>query len=251
MKEIEWWQSFFGEAFFNFELKSKEREIKAKKEVNFILKVLKIPKDALILDLACGAGRHSIELARRGYRVVGIDFKKDYINYCKEKAKKLSLDNVKFMQGDMRRLNFKNKFDFVISIYTSFGYFSDEENLKVLKRIANALKKGGKLLIDVNNRDFLIKHFGKKGFTKLKEGYILEERNFDLSASVITTKWTFLSRNKKKISVSKTVSRAYSYHELKNMLEKVGLKVIKSFGSFKSEKVSFDSNRLILVGQKG
>ncbi len=245
---MEWWQKFFDKNFLTFGLE--DREKRAKKEVDFILKVLKIPKDALILDLACGIGRHSIELAKRCYNVTGIDFTKEYIKYCKERTRKLSLDNLKFIQMDMRKLNFKNKFDFIINIYTSFGYFTDKENLDVLRRMVKALKKNGKLLIDVNNRDFLIKHFGKKGLKKLKYGYILEEREFDFSKSRINTKWTYLSKNKKKIGINMTSSRAYSYHELEAMFEISGLKVIKNFGGFKREKVSFDSNRLILVGQK-
>jgi len=71
---MKWWQGFFDKTYLNFDLKPRER--RAKKEVDFILKVLKVPKNALILDLACGAGRHSIKLAKRDYRVVGIDFNK-------------------------------------------------------------------------------------------------------------------------------------------------------------------------------
>jgi SAM-dependent methyltransferase len=246
---MEWWQSFFDETFLNFGLKPFEE--KAEKEVDFILNVLKIPKNALILDLACGVGRHSIELAKRGYKVVGVDFKKDYINYCKEKARKLSLKNARFIQTDMRKLKFKNKFDAVISVYTSFGYFkSEEENLEALRNMAKALKKNGKFFIDVANRDFLVKHFRRIGLTKLKQGYIKEERSFEFSTSKVNAKWTFLSKDKRKISENKSSCRVYSYHELKNMFESVGLKVIKSFGNFKGEEISSDANRLILVGQK-
>jgi len=175
---------------------------------------------------------------------------KDYINYCKERARKLSL-KTKFIQADMRKLKFKNQFDVIINIYTSFGYFkSEEENLEILRKIAKALKKNGKFLIDMFNRDYIVKHFKKKGSTKLRQGYILEERDFDFSTSIINAKWVFLSKNKRKISEKKSSVRAYSYHELKNMFEKVGLKVIKSFGNFKGEKVSSDTKRLILVGKK-
>ena len=246
---MEWWKSFFDKTYLEFGLSPKEE--KAKKEVDFILKVLRIPKNALILDLACGIGRHSIELAKRGYRVVGIDFKKEYVDYCKERAKKLSLRNVKFMQMDMRDLNFKNKFDFIINIFTSFGYFkTEEENLRVLRKIVRALKKNGRFLIDVSNRDSILKRFRERDLTKLKEGYILEKRSFDFSTSKINTKWIFLSKSKKKISEKTTSSRAYSYHELKSILENSGLKVIKSYGNFKGEKISQDTRRLILIGQK-
>jgi len=245
---MKWWQSFFDKTYLNFGLKPLER--KAKEEVDFILKVLKITKNTLILDIGCGAGRHSIKLAKRGYRIVGIDFKRDYINHCKERARKLSL-KTKFMQVDMRNLKFKNKFDVVINVFTSFGYFkSEEENLEVLRKIAKALKKNGKFLIDVTNRDYIIKHFKKKGLTKLKYGYIRKERYFDFSTSIVNAKWTFLSKNKRKISEKKISCRVYSYHELKNMFEKVGLKVIKSFGNFKGEKISSNTKRLILIGRK-
>jgi ubiquinone/menaquinone biosynthesis C-methylase UbiE len=245
---MEWWQTFFDKNFSTIGIEG--RNDRAKKEVDFILKVLRVPKSALTLDLACGIGRHSIELAKRGYNVVGTDFNKEYIEHCKERAKELSLDNVRFMQMDMRKLNFKNKFDFIINIWTSFGYFSEEENLDTLRRMSKALKKNGKLLIDVANRDFLIKHFDKRSLAKFKGGYMLEEREFDYSKSVFNSRFTYFSKNKKKIGSKMTYSRVYSYHELKNMFESVGLKVVGSFGSFKGERVSFDNKRLILIGQK-
>jgi len=245
---MKWWKNFFDKTYLNFGLKPLER--KTKKEVDFILKTLKIPKNALTLDLACGLGRHSIELAKRGYNVVGIDLEKEYIKSCKERARNLSL-KVKFIQSDMRNLNFRNKFDFIINIFTSFGYFkTDKENLDVLRRISRALKKNGKFLIDTVNRDYIVKHFKKKGLTKLKYGYIREERDFDFSTSVVNARWTFFSKNRRKISEKKTSCRVYSYHELKSMFENIGLKVIKSFGNFKGEKISFNTKRLILIGQK-
>ncbi len=244
---MKWCQKFFDKTYSEFDLKNKER--KAKKQVDFILKILKIPKNALILDLACGLGRHSIELSKRGYNVVGVDFKREYIRQCKEKARKFRL-KTKFMQGDMRKLKFKNKFDVVLNLFTSFGYFSDDENLDVLRKMARALKKNGKIIMDVSNRDFIIKHFRKSRLSKLKPGYLLEERKFDFSTSRINATWTFLSKNKRKISEKKISCRIYSYHELKNMFEKVGIKIIKNFGSFKGEPISAKTKRLIIVGKK-
>lgn len=93
------------------------------------------------MDLGCGYGRHSLELAKRGYKVVGLDYSGYMINLARKKAKKENL-NIKFIKGDMRKINFENHFDYVLSFFTSFGYFTKEsERLRVIKEVYRALKK--------------------------------------------------------------------------------------------------------------
>lgn len=243
-----WWKNFFGRNFLTFGLKP--REEKAKKEVDFLVDVLDLPRRAKILDLACGAGRHSMELAKRGYRVVGVDFNKEHLEYAKKKAKKFRV-KVEFIQCDMIKLDFVGQFDAVINMFTSFGYFdTEEENFKVLENVATALKNGGKFLIDTANRDYILKHFEKMGWGKVDEGYILEERDFDFSTNHVKTKWTFFSDKKREIVEKESSVRMYSLHELKAMFERVGLRLVKGFGGFEKEEISPDAKRLILIAQK-
>jgi 2-polyprenyl-3-methyl-5-hydroxy-6-metoxy-1,4-benzoquinol methylase len=126
-------------------------------EINFITKVLKLPDQASILDLYCGYGRHAIELAKLGFQVTGIDATADFLNIARQKAKEAKI-NLSFVQLDMRELDYHEKFDAVINMFAAFGYFSDEENTQVLERVAKALHPGGLFLIDLLNREWMIRN---------------------------------------------------------------------------------------------
>lgn len=129
----------------------------AVQEVEGILKYLSLPARALaasapkILDLACGWGRHAIELAARGYRVTGLDISE----FMLEEAKRRAIERevaVRWVQGDARQMKFKGEFDAVLNIFTSFGYFEDDrENVKVLEKVKQALVLDGQFLLDVDN----------------------------------------------------------------------------------------------------
>ncbi len=92
-----------------------------------------MPAGSKILDLACGYGRHTIPLAKMGYDMTGLDYTEKFIQMAEEKAKEENLQ-IEFLVGDMRKIPFENHFAGVISYFTSFGFFSDEENFEVLKR---------------------------------------------------------------------------------------------------------------------
>lgn len=104
-----------------------------------------------ILDIACGTGGPTIELARRGYRVVGLDASPQMLEIAREKAKKMRIDVV-FKLGDMRKLDFNEEFDAVTCFFSSLGYnLSDEDIMNTLKGVYNSLRKGGVFIADVPN----------------------------------------------------------------------------------------------------
>jgi 2-polyprenyl-3-methyl-5-hydroxy-6-metoxy-1,4-benzoquinol methylase len=145
-------------------------------EVDFIEKEINFDKSKKILDTGCGTGRHSIELAKRGYPVTGIDLSESQLKKAVEKAKNEKV-NVNFIRADARDLNFKNEFDLVLMICE--GAFplmeTDEMNFKILKNAEKALKQSGKLILTTLNalfplfhsvKEFLITHgFDSKGHT--------------------------------------------------------------------------------------
>lgn len=242
---MEWWKSFWNEYYLPV---LEARKNLTKKEVDFVENVLSVPRRSKILDLASGIGRHSIELAKRGYDVTGCDFSKVYIDYAKRKAKEKSVD-VDFQRADMRKINFRNKFDAAICMYTSFGYFSDKENFDVLSRVNSSLKPNGKFVIDVVNRDLLLKNFAKKIETRAGNVRMLQRNDsFDYENSRMNASWTIYS-GKKKVGM-RTSLRVYSYHELKGMLEQAGFDSVRGYGGFRKEKFGPNSYRLILVCRK-
>lgn len=132
-------------------------------QVDFIIKSLNLKGDERVLDLACGYGRHSLEFARRGYTVTGVDITKAYIEDAKEAAKREGL-KAEFICSDIRDVNFTQEFDVVINMGDgAIGYLeSDAENLKIFDIIARALKVGGKCFLDIQSGDYAEAHFPQK-----------------------------------------------------------------------------------------
>ncbi len=244
---MEWYDEFFKEDYLQIYLPFLTEE-RTKAEVDFIVEVLDIPAGSKILDLACGFGRHTIPLAKKGYDMTGLDYTEKFIQMAEEKAKEANVQ-IEFLVGDMRKIPFENHFVGVISYFTSFGFFSDEENFEVLKGVSKALKREGKFLLDIMNRDILVKNFQAKDWERLEDGtLVLEERNWDLKTGRIKNYVTILDKKgerKRWFDV-----RLYTLDELNYLLEKVGLKIIETYGRKDKSPYKVDSPRLIVLSQK-
>lgn len=219
-------------------------------EVNFIEKILNLKPRMEILDLACGAGRHSIELARRGYKVVGQDINPLFLNIAKRRARKVGV-KISWIQRDMREIPFKEKFDAIINIFTAFGYFEKEEdNQKVLFEIAKALKKNGVFLIDINNPYYIVSRFQPRDFVEIKGGPLfLLERSFDFLTNRINERRIFITKNRK-IKENYLSIRFYILPEIISMCRRAGLIFKKCYGDFQEKPIDFATNRWILITQK-
>ena len=154
------------------------------KQVDFIIHMLNLTGNGKILDLACGYGRHSVELARRGYEVTGVDITKDYIDAANDQAARESLE-VTFICDDIRNIDVTGEFDVVINVADgAIGYLEDdEENLKIFDRISNALKPGGKHFMDICNAHYAADNFPMKNWEIGKQAVSLPEFDWDLKTS--------------------------------------------------------------------
>ena len=151
-----------------------------KNQVDFIINALQLKGNERILDLACGYGRHSLELSRRGFSVTGVDITKAYIDdaiYC---AKLESLDAT-FIHSDIREVSFIDEFNVVLNLADgAIGYLEDDiENLKIFDVAIRALKPGGKHLIDICNADHARKYFPKKHWEAGKNALSLAQFEWD------------------------------------------------------------------------
>ena len=204
-----------------------------------------------ILDLCCGIGRHSIPIASKGYNDIGIDTNNQFINFAKEKTKELGIKNIKFFTKDIRKLSYNNKFDMVLCLFNSFGYFLHEENLKLLGEIHTSLKLGGYFILETKIKtENLIKKFPISMEFKHKKYTIKFIQYFIKDKSIIKT-ISSLYKNDKKVKEAKLYIRLYSYSEIEIMLKKTGFKIINEFENYNGLK--FQKNRsasLLLFSKK-
>ncbi|MDD2717826.1 MAG: class I SAM-dependent methyltransferase [Candidatus Wallbacteria bacterium] len=216
-------------------------------QVEFLVKTLSLKKKHKILELACGYGRHSNRLAEMGFKVTGLDYIKGFLKIASAEAKKLNLP-VKYVHGDMRDLPYKNEFDRVDLLFTAFGYFVDEENFQVLENVSRALKKGGLFCFDLMNRDVFLKNF-KPCFVHEKEGnFMIDRLVFDSLTGRNYTKRIVIRNGV--LKHKPFFVRLYNYTELRDLLERAGMEIVESYGSFKGEQFGNDSARMIIVARK-
>ncbi len=245
----EWPVAFFDDEYLKIYLHQFSPE-RTESEVDFIESALALPPGAQVLDLACGGGRHAVRMARRGYRVTGVDFNPQYLDLARAEAKRAAVE-VEWVARDMRALDYESRFDGVYSFFTSFGYYSDEDNETVLSQIARALKPGGRLLLDMMNRDWLLTHPQTRSWSQREDGALLmEEVSIDLRSSRVISKLTLIEPDKGAGPVKQFDLRAYTCAELGALLRRGGLEVREVWGGADRSAYSSESRRLVLLAAK-
>lgn len=244
-KTKEWWEEFFPDFRPIF---SRVPQKQSNAEARFVIKKLGLKPGQKFLDCCCGIGRLSIPIAKAGIRVTGVDLTKSYLDEFAAKAKRMNL-KVEIEHKDMRRINYDRKFDAAGNLWTSFGFFKKEsDNLLVLKEMFKALKPGGKFMLHLINRDWIMANFSPSGWSKVGDLKILETREFDYARSVSRGTWTFIKDGKEKdfdVSI-----RVYSCHELLNMFESVGFVDLESFSTMKEDPISRDNRMMYIIGTR-
>jgi SAM-dependent methyltransferase len=240
-----WWETFFGTDY----LKQYEQTT-TPQEVDGLERILHLRKGTRVLDLACGAGRHSVELARRGCEVVGFDLSFALLKEARDAARAAGV-KVSFAQGDMRELPYKGEFDAVINMFTSFGYFEEEENdRKALVGIARALKPRGKFLMERFNRESLAYELPIQGWRVREDGTIvLQEDTFDPLRGRYETRRIVIDRDGTREHGGSV--RAYTLPELKVMFDAAGLHIHRVLGGLDLSPYRARSRRIVLYAVKG
>src|SRR5437867_5043192 len=240
-----WYEDFFGSDYL---IRYVHPETAA--QVEAIDKILHLRKGGRILDLACGAGRHTIELAKRGYRVTGFDLSSALLAEARKAARRADV-KATFVQGDMRRLRYRNAFDAAISMFTSFGYFDrPEEDREVLRGIARALRPRGKFLMELFNRDSLVARLPSQSWQARDDGtVVLEDASFDLLRGRFETRQVIIDRKGTREFTASV--RAYTLAELKEMLDAAGLFVHRVLGGLDLSPYTARSWRMVLYAVKG
>ncbi|AIF70105.1 hypothetical protein PAP_08620 [Palaeococcus pacificus DY20341] len=213
-------------------------------------------KPQKILDIACGEGTFAVEMAKRGFQIVGVDISREMLKFAKEKAKKENV-NVKFICQDMRSLNFDEEFDLVTCWFDSLNYLLTLEDLeKAFAGVYRALKKGGLFIFDMNTKYGLA-----VGWTRYP-CYIEQDTpdlfeihcaSYDFEKDIATLKITgFIKEGERWIRIDEEhKERGYTIREIRECLRKAGFKELACWGSIKDmSEPQPDTRRVFFVVQK-
>ncbi|MFC1475475.1 class I SAM-dependent methyltransferase [Candidatus Zixiibacteriota bacterium] len=221
----------------------------APEEVDQVLALLKCASPAAILDLCCGAGRHSIELARRGFQVTGVDRTASYLDRAKEHAGNHDVQ-VEFIQKDMRRFRRDDTYDAAINMFTSFGYFADpHDDRQVLANVCHSLKPGGRFILEIMGKEILARIFKTRDWHETENGVLfLQERKVTNDWSWMENRWILIKdRDRKEFNIS---HRIYSAAELTTAMQKSGFTEVIIYGDLAGAPYDQEAKRLVAVGRK-
>lgn len=245
---MEWWRRLFNSSLY-FELYESQDTKLASAQVPQLLSLLALTPPARILDVGCGYGRHSVELARLGFDVTGVDISEVQLTRAKEKASAAEV-SVDFRLGDARALEFEAEFDAAISMFLSFGFFeTDAEHVAMLRGIAQALRPGGRFLMDFWNREYEIQRFDRWQVERTGEVFEFEEWDFDyLNGRLNWTNHAFFPDGRHESWYHSI--RAFTVVEMKTLFERAGLRLDAVYGGLAGEPYSIESQASIFLATK-
>jgi SAM-dependent methyltransferase len=258
----EWFETFFS-GLYGDVLAGQFSEAASLAQARLVRRLLGLRRGQKVLDVPCGQGRLTVPLARMGLAVTGVDLAPAFIRRARRRAKAEGAA-ARFIRGDMRRIDFDAEFHAGVNWFTSFGYFSDADNLEVAQRLFRALRPGGRLLIETMNKSFFVRHQRPRGATRTATGFrtvrrlgrltITDHYRWNGRTSRIEAVWTFRRgrrRERRRFSL-----RLYTGPELRRLLRAAGFREIQLFGmpslrgKLKVSRFTRHSMRLIALARK-
>lgn len=221
-------------------------------QIDGIERILALETRSRVLDLACGAGRRTLELARRGHRVLGVEADENALVRARSAAKSEKL-NAHFLKADMRAVSYRAEFDAVLCLDGAFGELpADRDDLHALIAVRKSLKPGAKLLLDLLNREWLMRHFEPNSWERGDDAagaVALDHISLDLERGRLENRRTIVAADGKRTPQFLSV-RLYALTELIAQIEKAGLKYLRCWGGFDGSAYGMDSPRLIVLAER-
>lgn len=242
----EWFHYWFNSPEY-LNVYKHRNDVDAEQLIRLILGAIPLNDRARILDLACGTGRHSILLAKKNYDVTAVDLSENLLNIAKCEAADKNV-KINFIHSDIREFDSQEKFDLILNLFTSFGYFeTDEENLSILNKAYHLLNKSGYFVLDFLNAEYLsnnLASYTEEFFNDIKIEQFREIQNNRVNKKIILT-------NDKKSKEFYESVRLFNKIELENYLKNIGFDIFKTFGDFLGNDFEqFTSPRLIMICRK-
>jgi SAM-dependent methyltransferase len=244
-----WWQdeefwNSFAPYFF-----TEERVEGTAAEVEKLVALLGIAPSAKVLDLCCGIGRHSVEFARLGYRVIAVDLTASFLAQARERAKREKVQ-IDFVQSDMRDFVCPGAFDAAVNLVTSFGYFEEQtDDLKAARNLYESLKPGAPLVVEMMGKEILARKFVPRRWEVAPDGTLL------LMEHRLRSGWEWMEdrcilikdATRRELNFS---YRVYSAAELGAVLREGGFKAVEFFGNLAGAPYDHEAERLVALATK-
>ncbi len=247
--DSDWYRSFFGRDYLDVygHLFTPDG---SESEVEFVRTTLGLKPGQKVLDLCCGQGRHAVPLARGGLSVTGLDMTESYLELANSAALEAGVE-IETVVGDMREIHYENEFDAVINMFTAFGYFDDEaDDQRVLDGAARALKPGGRILLDLLNRDWVAANYVRHEQRAGPDGTVYTEtREFDSVSGRNHVEFSIVGPGGPQRRTGHHI-RLYVATEISRMLERAGLDLQRVYGGYGGEPLSVATRRMIVVAAK-
>jgi SAM-dependent methyltransferase len=249
----EWFHRFFSGIYARV-LRLAFSEARTRQQVRTIKSLLGLWRGRRVLDIPCGMGRLTIPLAKAGLAMTGVDLTAGYVRRARRQAAEAGLA-VRFVQADMRRIEFDSEFDAAFNWFTSIGYFSDEEELDFCRRVLRALKPGGRFLVETLNKTWLLPRFVRRKRDQVGDVEIIHCSRWDAASSRTADTWTF--RRNGTVERHRISLRLYSAPDLRKLLAAAGFRDLRAFGvpapgapAYPLGPATRHSRRIIVVGRR-
>jgi SAM-dependent methyltransferase len=245
--QTNWWENFFHGIALDF-WRAAISDEQTRAEADFINNQLQLPVGAKLLDVPCGNGRLSIELAAFGFALTGVDIAVEFIEEAKRKSEARGV-RVDWRNIEMRSLPWTGEFDGAFCFGNSFGYLNDDENADFLRVVSRTLKPGARFIMDAPAiAECLLPHFVANRKIELGDISCTIDTRYDHEQSRMFPSFTFV-RNGVEDKRSSS-QRIYTYRELVRLLGEAGLETVSAYGSLTEEPFQLGAHRLLLVTKK-
>lgn len=239
-------QLFDAEEYLYF-MADSLREEDTSGQIDFVERAAMLKPGGRVLDLGCGHGRHSLELARRGYDVMGIDLVEGFLEVARRDAEAAEL-KANFIRGDIGNFEIDGEFDAVVCLFDAFGFFDDAHCIGTLRSAHKALLMDGRFILDLRTREWMTRIPPCAVLDKGNGDMMIDRHHFDITTGRFIDRRTYVKDGKQR-EVMFSV-RLFAFTEIRLILSSVGFEVEAVFGGFDSSPLSANKPRTVIVCRK-
>jgi SAM-dependent methyltransferase len=249
MTDPDWWRTFFFGPWSRIQADGYPDE-RTNTECNLIQNALDLKPGARVLDIPCGTGRHTVELAKRGFELTGVDFSPEYIETARASAAEANVAP-HFLVSDMREFASSDRFDAAFCYFGSFGYFLEEDDEKFARAVAQSLRPGRRFLIEGHLAETLLPIFRERDWIWIgnpERGVrLLQDRTWDIESGRIENVWTIVDGDG--IQSSESSMRIYTYPELSQLLRRAGFGSVTLLDGRTGKEFRIGTTRALVVAE--